>query len=49
VNLFRLVTLIPEPLGLAGIGCLAAGIWQQYGMNFGLVTLGGLLILEALT
>ena len=38
-----------KPLAFTGVAAVTAGIWHGYGMTFGLITLGGLLILDALT
>jgi hypothetical protein len=35
--------------GHLGIGAITAGVWLQFGMNYGLITAGALLILNALT
>ena len=56
----RLVTLVAAALegamrqldgfaGHLGIGAITAGVWLQFGMNYGLITAGALLILNALT
>lgn len=35
--------------GLAGIGAVTAGVWLAFGMPFGLMAGGFLLILDAIT
>ena len=43
----RLVNL--PYIALAGIGAVTAGVWLQFGMPYGLIAGGGLLIADALT
>jgi hypothetical protein len=43
----RLVSV--KPFAYVGVGAVSAGVWLQFGMPFGLITGGGLLIADALT
>lgn len=36
-------------VGLAGTAAVTAGVWTRYGMSFGLITGGVLLIFDAMT
>ena len=47
----RLVTALRgmKPLAYLGVAAVTAGVWHGFGMTYGLITLGGLLILDALT
>jgi hypothetical protein len=36
-------------VALAGIGGVSAGVWLQFGMPYGLITAGGLLIADAVS
>jgi hypothetical protein len=39
---------MPAHLGLIGVAALTAGVWLAFGMPFGLIVGGFLLILDAL-
>ena len=36
-------------IALAGIGAVTAGVWLQFGMPYGLIAGGGLLIADAIS
>lgn len=43
------MTALHTLIGLAGAAAVTAGIWLQFGITYGLITAGGLLIFDAIT
>jgi hypothetical protein len=38
-----------KPLAYLGVAAVSAGVWHGFGATYGLITVGGLLIFDALT